>query len=1557
VSYSLLDTLRGKKIVVFGGTGFLGKVWLSLLLTRFPEIDHIFLVVRPKAGQGVSERFWDKVVGAEVFDPLKAELGDNFEPFVRSKVTAMAGDVSMPLCGIDSELRARMRGQVDAVVNVAGIVDFAPPLDEALEVNAFGCQNLVQLAKDLGTSRILHTSTCYTAGSRTGPIAEVAPTVVPFPRAHELEVRDWSPEREISECLDVIEQARHRAGDAFRKSAFLAQAKQNLLEREEPTSGDALEQELAKVTRKFIESELAALGTERARYWGWPNTYTYTKSIGEQIVAASGLDYAIVRPAIVESTLEFPFPGWNEGINTSAPFIFLIREGGLQVPGSSNNLDFIPCDLVCSAITLALGELIDGSHKPVYQAASSDTNPCTMARFFELSGLYKRKYYQRTQEGGPFLARLQQHYESAFLSKAEYEATGPKQLARGAEWLAKGLSKLPVPTTDVERGLQGFAKQQRRLARVMDTFLPFVAEYQYIFETQVTRAAYARLPEAERRLVPFEPETINWRDWFMEIHAPALEKRVFPLMQARQKRPPPAPRAYESLNSLFGEACARFGHHTLFQLAGDEGLAHLSYLAVHERVRGLMRELRGKGVGPGVRVVLSGPSGPTWPVAFFAILGAGGTVVPLDPGLGEAELERVLERSGAKLVVGSGDVLAKIERAKPGTLGLGLETALDFPDDREPFHAAAADDLAALLFTSGTTDVPKGVMLSHGNFTSLVAALGPLFPLGKKDRLVSVLPLHHTFELTCGLLLPLSRGATITYLTEVNGQRVARALRDSRATALIGVPALWEALERRILERVRKAGPLGERVFDWAIELAQTLSKVTGLDVGRAFFGTVHQEFGGHLRYLVSGGAALSEDTHALFQGLGLPLSEGYGLTEASPVLTVQKGTPRAQGGLVGRAVPGIEVKVAEPDENGVGEVWARGKSIMKGYLDDPEATHEVLTDDGWLKTGDLGRLDGRGRLRIAGRSKDVVVGKSGENIYPDDVERQLGQVEYVAEFAVLGLPDGRGGERLGLVGRLETREGPTAPEDFALAREALFSAYDRLLPRQRPALTLFYAEPLPRTRLGKVKRQELRVWALAEMARLERGQTANLALYKDVPAWSLVRDVLRGLGRAIPIELRPEHTLRGELGLDSLSGLELLRKLELRLGQKLDPDVFSRAATVGDVVRLIENGAALPASRTSVIESSEDPSLEVPPLLRRLGRGALERASGAFLRNWLTPRVHGAHNIPHNRSTIVFANHSSHLDAALIVEALGSYGRNLAILAASDYFFEGNRYKRAFFSEFTPLVAVARDGSLSSLLEVALECLDQGRSVLVFPEGTRSPDGRVQAFKHGLAQLFWERPTDLLPVWLEGTHAALPRGARMVRPRAVEVRFGAPLVAPELLKGVAGLGEADATRTLTRAFELSLLELSRGREAKLDTLVDEARRALSSAPALEDRSLKSVFLELEARFLPGALDAPISYYFSLGDERWTLLAGPTHVQVSQGKTLESVDCVLKTTPDIFEKIVREAYVPSPAEFLSGKVKTSNLNQLMKMQVLFQLGLKSDDFWAQSQGPTEGAAS
>ncbi|MCC6214227.1 MAG: AMP-binding protein [Polyangiaceae bacterium] len=1529
--------LGGKRLVVIGGTGFLGKVFWAFVLDRVPSLERMWLVVRPKGGQTADERFWNDIATSRVLDPLRERHGPRFEAWLAERVIPIAGDVVHPFCGLASELREDLRGRIDAVVNASGVVDFDPPLDEALEVNAFGVQNLVALARDLGEVPLLHTSTCFVAGDRTGIIEEVDPREHPFPRAGELSQAHWEPGREIAECLDVIEQARHRANDAFRQSRFLDDAKRNLRERGEPGTGAVLEAEVEKVRRKFVEAQLSDMGMERAMFWGFPNTYTYTKAIGEQIVAASGLRFTVVRPAIVESTVAFPFPGWNEGINTSAPLIYSLREGQPQIPGSDHYLDIIPCDMVAGGMLLSLAELLEGRAPPVYQYGTSDTNPFTMRRAFELSGLYKRRYFRETGRGGPILSQLHARWESSMLGEEAFEKWGPRRISEGARAASRWLGALPAGPARVlvrpaAKALAGFAEQQRRMGDVLGAFVPFTARYHYIFRCDATRAAAARLSPEDHARIGWEPERIDWRRYWFEVHVPGLERWVFPEIDKllRRERKPPA--RHETLGALLVEMAERHGLAVALQRTEAHGLSRLSFVDWLARARACATRLREAGVVPGARVLLAGANHPAWAIAFFGVQLAGATAVPLEAEVEAAVAENLRRASGARVFLADTKVR---DRVRPG-LGEAV-TWLDLIEASAPGPAgddapASSRDVAALIYTSGTTGSPKGVMLTHENLTALVAALAPLFPLGKGDRVLSVLPLHHTFELTCGMLLPLSRGARIVYLDELSAERLEHALQEGRITAMVGVPALWEMLERRISTRVAEHGRLASSVFDFAVELSRSVGGTTGLDLGKLLFGPVHQALGGHLRFLVSGGAALPERTHRVFSGLGLHLAEGYGLTEASPVLSVAEGGPRARPGHVGRAVPGVELQIHEPNAEGVGRIRARGPNVMLGYADDEDATRLVLDADGWLDTGDLGRIDRKGNLVIAGRAKDVVVAANGENIYPDDVEARLGEVEHLRELAIVGIGDARGGERVACVAVVAPDDALPRAERHVRARRSLERRLATLPASQRPAVLTLVDAALPRTATRKVKRNEVR--RLVERVGVLSERPPVAASGALDPAAQRVRSAVAVITRREPSTLRGEHSLRGDLGFDSLMLLELLVALEGQVGGTLDAERLTACLTIGDAEALLrEQGAARLRAPTTVVEEAEETPLEIPPALRDAAMEWLGRAQMGFYGNVLHVKVSGRAFLPHNRNTLVAANHASHLDMGLVKYALGSYGSDIVALAAQDYFFEGNRWRKAYFENFTNVIAFSRQGSLRQSLRQASNLITEGKTVLIFPEGTRMDDGEVHEFKPAVGHLALSAGADVLPVWLGGTHLALPKGALVLRRRDVTARIGPPLLHADLVRLTRDLGRTEASRAVARLVRRAVVELSRGR------VLDASR--LEPGDLREDQrpeTLDGVFRELQTRFVPGAIDRAVSFYFALGDrERWSVRVDATGCEVRAGKAAATADCVLKTSPGMFTRIVREAYTPTPAEFVTGTVKTNDIGLLVTFQKVFNL--------------------
>lgn len=1558
-SLDLTAAFAGKRLVVVGGTGFLGKVFWAMLLDRFPEVGHLYLLVRPKGTASADARFWKEIATSELMRPLRERHGAGYEAFLRQRVTPIPGDIAQLYCGLSASLRESLKGKIDAVINAAGVVEFDPPLDQALEVNAFGCQNLVSLARDLGDCPVFHTSTCFVAGVKTGFVEEKNPLMFPFPRADSLDRSDWDADREIRECLDVIRQAKHRADDAFRQSHFVDEAKRRLEERGAPTYGDSLAQEVARVRRKYIEARLAEMGRERAMFWGWPNTYTYTKSLGEQIVASSGLPFTIGRPAIIESTVSFPFAGWNEGVNTSAPLIYALRSGQPQLPGSDHNLDIIPCDMVAGGMLMSIAELMEGTAPAVYQYGSSDTNPVTMARIFELTGLYKRQYHQKNQRSGKLFSFIQSHYEGSMLSSARFNQAGPKAMARASSKLAEVAENLSIGPArsllaPVQKGLVAFSKKQTKIGDILSLFAPFTADFDYTFRCDHTRAAYARLSAEDRRRVLWAPESLNWRQWFLEVHVPALETWVFPELEERLRKKVVAPNRHETLVSLLDEVAERMALSVALSLVGDGGIHRVSYREWRERAILVSEELGRLGVGTGDRVALAAHNHPDWAIAFMGIQYAGATAVPLDAAIDVGACDVVLKASRARVLLCDAKVGARLRSSLTAEIlfaDLAGSTGSVGGIEPKPARRPTPEDVAALIYTSGTTESPKGVMLSHYNLTSLVASLMPLFPLEPDDRLLSVLPLHHTFELTCGLLLPLSRGARVVYLDSVTRERMSKALKEANITAMVGVPALWESLERQILSRIEERGPIAGKLFEFALSISRALGDTLGVDAGRLLFGPVHASLGGQLRLLVSGGAALPASTHQLFAGLGLHLAEGYGLTEASPVVSVAVAGPGAKPGHVGRAIPGVELKIDQPDAEGVGEVLVRGPNVMLGYADNEEATRAVLGDDGWLRTGDLGRLDKKQRLSIAGRQKDVIVPTNGENVYPDDVEARLGVVSHVEELVVLGIDNGQGREVVALAAvakkpaPVKVGDAPSASDDDALtlqlrARKALDEACSRLPASMRPAIVRFLPTALPRTATRKVKRRDVRRLLERNLA-AERTKSQN-SLHAGEGgsmdgAEHLATAAIAAVCRRAPSALKPEQSLKGELGYDSLMLLELLVTIEGQLGRPVDSERLSQCQTVGEVTELVREAGALRASVASpAIETEEKPPVKVPPVMRDAAKHWLGQAQMGFYANVMSTQVLGRAFIPANRNSLVIANHTSHLDMGLVKYALGAYGQDMVSLAAQDYFFESGRWRRAYFENFTNLMPLSRTGSLRQSLRQAGDQLEQGQVVLLFPEGTRSLDGQLQEFKPLAAHLALQHDVDVLPLWLGGAHAALPKGSGAIRSRQLSVRIGPPLVVSELKRLTVGLPNVERTRVVTRLMHRAIEELSFGRHLDTQALSPEQVRAWSQA-APEEASLSRVFSELEGRFVRGSIKSPLSYYFSLGSERWTVRVNEDTCRVQPGKTVDVADCVLKTSPSMFTRIVRDAYSPSPLEFMSGQVKSNNIQLLMTFQKVFQL--------------------
>ena len=520
---SVRSALRGKQIMLIGVTGFIGKVWLVNALLDLPEIARIYLLIRSQKSSSAERRFEKLVEDSPVFDPLFARYGARLGRFLASRVEVVEGDVSQPGLGLAPNLSQALRTNLDLIINSSGLTDFNPDLRDALAANVDAAVHLVDFIRQSDRAALLHLSTCYVAGTRDGRVTErLRPDYTPAGVAGFDADREWTALREL------IEKAKEKADS----SEISEQLRQQAFEKEHAAKGlhgAALENQIRKNRVRWLRSALTEAGTKRALELGWPNTYTFTKSLAESLIAKYGasLPIAIVRPAIVETSMSRPFLGWNEGINTSASLSYLLGTYFRQLPSNQRKrLDLIPVDAVCRGMTLIAAALLERRHEAVYQLATSVTNPCDMGRSIELTSLAHRKHY-RAQEGLESWLRLR--FDAIPVSKERYRrmsAPAQKAIIKSIQRIMSALPLKKTPFTRAERNLE-------KVEKLIELFEPFILlnEHDFVAEN-VERLSQALVPE-ERGGFSYDSRLIDWWDYWINVHIPALRRWTYPLIEGR----------------------------------------------------------------------------------------------------------------------------------------------------------------------------------------------------------------------------------------------------------------------------------------------------------------------------------------------------------------------------------------------------------------------------------------------------------------------------------------------------------------------------------------------------------------------------------------------------------------------------------------------------------------------------------------------------------------------------------------------------------------------------------------------------------------------------------------------------------------------------------------------------------------------------------------------------------------------------------------------------------------------------------------------------------------
>lgn len=846
----------------------------------------------------------------------------------------------------------------------------------------------------------------------------------------------------------------------------------------------------------------------------------------------------------------------------------------------------------------------------------------------------------------------------------------------------------------------------------------------------------------------------------------------------------------------------------------SDGTQTLSYAELAERVEATAAHLRMLGLRPGGRVLLMADSGLPWVLAALAVLREGGVLLPVDAHTGDDTLQHVLADAAPVLVLTDVAQASRCAGCRVTVLPVDVLVAPAAAGSAAIGDAVDPGAPAVMFYTSGTTGAPKGVPLSHANLLYQLRTVAALDLARSGDRVLLPLPMHHVYPFVIGLLLPLAAGLTLLLPGATTGAQIMQALREGRASVLIGVPRLYRALLEGIDGRLAALPLLSARLMRGLRALAGRLAPRLGAGVARRVLSPLHRQMAPALRLLACGGAALDADLDAALTALGWRVAVGYGLTETSPLLTLR--LPGQCGpGSAGHPVPGTELRLTAPElgdedlPDGAGAIEVRGPGVFGGYFELPEASAAALTADGWFRTGDLGRLSADGCLAVLGRASTLIVTESGKNVQPEDVEAVYQAHPLIAEAAVLQV-----NHRLValLVPDAGAGEGDAA---YVALRAAVAEQSLRLPSYQRVVEFAITHEPLARTALGKLRRHLLAErYRQASAAHDDRLPAAHLAAVDEAllrdPRARAVWDYLTERYPGRP--LAPDSHMQLDLGLDSLAWLNVGMDIAARSGAQLSEDAIARIATVRDLLREVSLAdTALPATLLddplSALDGDQRRWLAPPAAwlwpLRALVLGLV----WLLMRQVFRLRVTGREHLPAHGAFLLAPNHGSYLDAPALAAALGRrafgplcWAGWAGIMLAKPWLRVVSRLARVL-----PMDAERR--ALSSLA-LGLAALRAGNALVWFPEGARSSSGALEAFRPGVGLLLEHTAVPVLPVYIEGAHHAWPPHRRWPRPGRITVHFGAPIEAAGLLsQRGAGAPHERAARTLRDA----VMKLIRG--------------------------------------------------------------------------------------------------------------------------------------------------
>lgn len=858
---------------------------------------------------------------------------------------------------------------------------------------------------------------------------------------------------------------------------------------------------------------------------------------------------------------------------------------------------------------------------------------------------------------------------------------------------------------------------------------------------------------------------------------------------------------------VFKNHARSIGAKTAFKVTGTGRTEAWTYDKFFEDIVKIALYLKKSGVSNADNIALFSENSPEWALSYFGIHLSSAAVTPFDAQFTERELNNLIKFAGIEIIFTTAELFKRVITKLSDDIKLKTIIIIDRDENSEAdkildtfmiggrYKTAELiyfkkitgsveeefikfksngfsglpqrryDDTMSLIFTSGTTGDPKGVMLTDKNFAANAEAIVKLNVLNSKDVVLLLLPLHHCFSFTATLLAPLCAGAEIVFQLSLKGPDILEAMNVNGVTKMAGVPQLYSIFDKNIMAKTQKIGIFGRIAFNILYKLSGFIYDKTGLIAGKLFFRKIKAAFGGKFQYFVSGGAKLDPDVSRRMILLGLEIIEGYGLTETAPVLSLNP-YGAIKIGSCGKPFPEVEIKIDNPDKDNIGEIIARGPNIMKGYYKHEDATREVIKE-GWFHTGDLGYLDKDGYLFITGRAKDVIVMASGKNVYPEEVEKHYLQCPYVSEMCVMGANSDS------IDGKIEKLRAIVVP-NYKLLREQNITncshqikcAFEELALKVPTYMRIndfkIISEELPRTRLGKLKRNEIQKRGLFEresddIVKKPIMTPEEIVMMSHPFAEKLVTRLKLLTGKK---EMYPKDNLELDLGIDSLTRLELMVILDSEFGLKINVNEAADLICLRDVIsKVIAEGSEKTGQTSDMLLEilKKEPGIPFEKkyslrygIIGTFFKYILSVILYVFLKITCRLEVEGVEKIDEKKGFLICPNHSSYIDPVLIFTIIPEYYRRRIFFIALEEMFGGGVW--GWFRRLFRVITTGTEATTTTSLQYSSAALSKGYPICIFPEGQRNIDGSVLRPKKGFAVLACKHQIPIYPVYLKGT-------------------------------------------------------------------------------------------------------------------------------------------------------------------------------------------------------------